>query len=62
MDSRDEYLDLKPLGLYLSETKWLCNNTKESKYHESNQTRAEQCIINLYGFDPNGIRDWNEEI
>jgi hypothetical protein len=56
----DEFKDLKPLILYTSESKWLA--PAEEVPHEADTNRAESAMLNLHGFDPNGIRDWNEEI
>lgn len=36
MDPKDDYLDLKPLTLYQSETKWLCSSSKDTKNHDYN--------------------------
>lgn len=51
---------MKPLILYTSEVKWL--SAHEDCPHEADPNRAEHAMLNLHGFDPNGIRDWNEEI
>lgn len=44
---------------------WLSKNLSEIKpetAHEWNQSRAEDQLSYSYGFDPQGIRDWNEEL
>ena len=54
---------MKPLNLYTSETKWLSglkdNDVQEYKY---DQIRNENFLVDLHGFDPSTIRDWNEEL
>ena len=54
---------MKPLNLYTSETKWLSslkeNDIKEYRY---DQIRNENFLVDLHGFDPSTIRDWNEEL
>jgi hypothetical protein len=63
LEIKDEYLELKPLNLYTSETKWLAPpHSFDTHSYESDPIRAENSMLNLHGFDPNGIRDWNEEI
>lgn len=56
-------MELKPLNLYTSETKWLgLPHSLDSHAYEPDPTRAENSLLNFHGFDPSGIRDWNEEI
>ncbi|KRX07164.1 GSKIP domain [Pseudocohnilembus persalinus] len=46
-------------------TNWLSKSLSKvqlDQEHVWNQTRAEEQLTNSYGYDPQGIRDWNEEL
>jgi len=54
---------LKPLSLYTSETKWLCQSKENDiNSYDYDQIRTENFLIDFHGFDPSTIRDWNEEL
>jgi len=60
---KEEHVYTKPLNLYTFETKWVTNTTENTaKSYEADPTRTENFLLDLHGFDPSGIRDWNEEL
>jgi len=60
---KEENIYVKPLNLYTFETKWFTNVGENSnKAYEADPTRTESFLLDLHGFDPSGIRDWNEEL
>ena len=42
----------------LKKYNWLC---KEEKTVASTQAELNETVMPLYGLDPKGVRDWNEE-
>ncbi|EAR84624.2 translation initiation factor, putative (macronuclear) [Tetrahymena thermophila SB210] len=58
--SSDE-LNMPLLSFYKYGNKWLTAKNNASE-HEWNMNRCENSLINLYGFDVSGPRDWNEEL
>ena len=54
---------MKPLNLYISETRWLCNQKENDlEIYKYDQIRTENFLIDFHGFDPSTVRDWNEEL
>ena len=62
-DIKEENIYTKPLNLYTFEVKWLTGSgDKTTRGYEADPTRTETFLLDLHGFDPSGIRDWNEEL
>lgn len=60
---KEENIYSNPLNLYAFEVKWLTDaKIKSLKNYEPDPTRTENFLLDLHGFDPSGIRDWNEEL
>jgi len=54
-------LNLPVLSFYKYGHRWLHAKSNPAE-HEWNMNRCESSLLNLYGFDVNGPRDWNEEL
>ena len=55
MLNTEEYLLTHPT---LKKFNWLC---KDQKVPAASQAELNETVTPLYGLDPKGVRDWNEE-
>lgn len=60
-NSKSDKLNFPVLSFFKYGNSWLAPKQNSSE-HEWNMNRCEDFLVNLYGFDVNGPRDWNEEL